>query len=65
MRTPTPPPVDVSQLNSEAKRVFDVYRRSREIYDRTTAAMGRAPRYRVTMSNTTTVRIGDDKLRSS
>jgi hypothetical protein len=56
--------IDVSQLSGEARRVFDAYYRSRGIYERTVAAMGRVPRYRVTMASTTTAKIGDDKRRT-
>ncbi|HXI12943.1 MAG TPA: hypothetical protein VNM92_09880 [Thermoanaerobaculia bacterium] len=53
--------LDTSTLAPEAKRVLDVYRRIAGIFERTSAAMGRVPKYRVTMSNTDTrVRIGDD-----
>jgi len=38
---------------------MDMYRRVATIYERAAAAMGRVPKYKITMSNTRTVRIGD------
>jgi hypothetical protein len=57
--------IDVSLLSGEARRVLDLYGRSRGIYERTLAAMGRLPRYEVTVAGTTSVKIGDVKLRAS
>jgi hypothetical protein len=60
----TTQPVDLSQLDNEATRVLDSYRRTRGIYERTEAAMGRVSRYRVTLATTTAVVIRDGKRTS-
>jgi len=65
MPTTTTEPIDVSRLDSETTHIIDTYRRVRGIYERTEAAMGRVPRYRVTMSTTTSVRLGDGTAKSS
>ena len=57
--------VNLSQLDEKTMHIFDVYRRTRSIYERTVIAMGRVPRYRVTMATTTAVRIGDGQQRTS
>jgi len=57
--------IDVSQLSETTQRVLEVYDRSRGIYERTIAAMGRVPRYRVTMASTASVKITDVKHRTS
>ena len=57
--------VDVSQLDERTTHIFDVYDRSRGIYERTLAAMGRLPRYRVTEATTASVKVGDVKHRTS
>src|SRR5258706_219264 len=56
--------VDLSQLTDGALRVLETYRRTRGIYERTSAAMGRTARYQVRMASTTTVRIGDVLIHS-
>lgn len=57
--------IDISQLSGETRRVLDVYDRSRGIYERTLAAMGRVPRYRETAASTAAVKVGDVKYRTS
>jgi len=57
--------LDLSQLESEAARILDVYRRSRGIYERTMAAMGRVPRFHVVAASTATAKIDDVKYRTS
>jgi hypothetical protein len=44
-------------LDPKVVKTYDVYRRTAEIYRRTQQALGRTPKYRVTSSSTTTVRI--------
>lgn len=56
--------IDVSKLGKETTRVVDVYRRARNVYERTTMAMGRGLRSRITVASTTTV-VGDVKHRTS
>jgi hypothetical protein len=53
--------IDLSQLNDVTRRVMDIYGRSRGIYERTMAAMGRVPHFKVTMASTATVKIADVK----
>jgi hypothetical protein len=53
--------LDRSQLDEKTTHIFDVYRRSRGIYERSEIAMGRRQGYRVTMANATGVKIGDKR----
>ena len=46
---------DVSSVEDNIRSVADTYRRVRGIYQRTEAALGRIPRYRVTIASTSTV----------
>lgn len=53
--------IDLSTLSGEARRVLDVYSRSRSIYQRTMAAMGRTTTYRVSVASTAVLKVGDVK----
>jgi hypothetical protein len=44
-------------LDPQITKVYDVYHRASEIYRRSQQALGRTPKYRVTSSSTTSVRI--------
>lgn len=44
---------NVFETDERITAIFEVYQRAAEIYRRTQVALGRAPRYEVTMSNTT------------
>ena len=58
--------LDVSQLSADVEHVFETYRRTRDIFERTSAAMGRIPRYRISASTTITpIRVGDGHSKSS
>lgn len=64
MKTPARTPaaeVDVSQLDAKTKRIFDVYRRTRGVYERSEIAMGRRQAYRITMASATGATIGDGR----
>jgi hypothetical protein len=51
--------IDQSIVDPRIVKTMDMYRRVATIYERAAAAMGRVPKYKITMSNTRTVRIGD------
>ncbi len=53
------------KLDPRVQKIYDVYQRASEIYQRTKAAMGRSPKYRVTVSNTTSVRFENGVDRTS
>jgi hypothetical protein len=53
--------VDVSKLDATTKRIFDVYRRTRGVYERSEIAMGRRQAYRITMASATGASIGDGR----
>lgn len=40
------------QIDETTQEIYDIYRKTVEIYERTIAALGRKPRYRVTMNAT-------------
>lgn len=42
-------------LNPTTKKAYDVYRRTADIYRRTTAALGREPKLKVTVATTHSV----------
>jgi hypothetical protein len=51
-------------MSAEARRVLGVYGRSRSIYRRTVAAMGRVAKYHVTIATTADLKAGDVKRAS-
>ena len=53
--------VDLSQLDKKTMHIFDVYRRSRGIYERSEIAMGRRVGYRVSMASASGAKVGDER----
>jgi len=52
-------------LDPRVVKIYDLYQRTSEVYRRAKEAMGRSPKYRVTISNTTTIRFENGVARTS
>ena len=52
-------------LDPRLQKIYDVYQRTSGIYQRTKEAMGRSPKYRVTVSSTTSIRLENGTSGSS
>lgn len=50
------------ELDPNAIRIYDLYRRASEIYHRAEVAMGREPKFTIVVSNATHVRVGHEQL---
>lgn len=55
------PLLDAAMQNPSVQKTYDVYNRTASIYERTNAALGRVPRYRITNSTTTATVIRNEQ----
>lgn len=53
------------KLDPRVTKIYDVYQRTSEVYRRAKEAMGRSPKFRVTISNTTSVRFENGVVRTT